>query len=286
MIDESSIINKIGNKFPFLTDSQKKVANFILKNQMQVAFSTIHETAQIVKVSTATVVRLALSLGYSGYAMLQKELQEYLNSTSSPSFKLEMNPNDTGKKNDIINNIVRQQLKNINTTYTNLSDSAILQAVKKISIAKRIYVFGQRSSYSVSHYLAYNINRILGNCDFIYNGCADIVEYLNRINAKDVVIAMSFPRYVKQVVQFTEMAHSRGAFVISICDGYLSPLLPFSDISFFSETASKAFHHAMTSSMFIADVIIGVLTSENRNRAKKNLVDNDSISRELQVFVK
>lgn len=286
MIVELSIINKIENKLPILTNSQKKVANFILKNQMQAAFYTVYEMSQAVKVSTTTIVRLAITLGYSGYSNLQKGLQEYLNTTSSPSAKLEMNSKISEAKNDIINDIVQQQLKNINTTYMNLSDTLILQAVKKISAARHIYVFGQRSSYSVSHYLGYNINRILGNCDFIYNGSVEIIEYLRRISKKDVVIAISFPRYVKQVIRFAEIAHKRNAFVISISEGYLSPLLPFSDISFFSESASKDFHHTMTSSMFIADVIIGVLTSENRSKAKDNLVDSDSISKELQIFIK
>ncbi|MFP3040997.1 MurR/RpiR family transcriptional regulator [Treponema primitia] len=282
MADNILIFDKIEKGLPTLTNSQKKVADYILKNPMQAAFSTIDEIARIVKTSTTTVVRFALTLKFTGYAELQKNLQEYLKIKSGPSVKLEMNFHNFENRNNLITDIVRQQLDNINITYANLSDNSIIQAAKKISSARHIYVFGQRSCHCVSHYLAYNINRILGNCDFIYNGNLDIVEFLHRISKKDVVISISFPRYITQVVNFTALAHKRGAFIISVSDGYLSPFASISDILLSSETLSKNFHNSMTSSMLIADILIGVLTDQNRNKAKTNLKDADKILKGIQ----
>jgi DNA-binding MurR/RpiR family transcriptional regulator len=92
-------------------------------------------------------------------------------------------------------------------------------------------------------------------------------------------------RYVKQIVRFAQQAYKRGAFVISISDGYASPLATISDISFFSEATSSDFHNSMTSSLFIADILIGVLAKQNRNRAMANLHDTEKILLEMDINV-
>jgi DNA-binding MurR/RpiR family transcriptional regulator len=279
------IFTKIDQKLPLLTNSQKKVADYIIKNPMQAAFSTIDEIAKFVKTSTTTVVRLAITLDYSGYAELQKNLQEYLKTRASPSTRLELSIHSGGNRSNIISTVVKQQLENVNNTYANLSDKSVLQAAKKMSEARRIYVFGQRSCYGIAHYLAYNVNRILSNCDFIVNGSAEAVEYIHRVDKRDVVIVISMPRYVRQVVKFTQLCKKKGAFVIALSDGYASPFTPFSDILFFSEVISVDFHNAMTSAMFIADVLIGVLTKQNTNKVKSNLMDTDLILREMDINI-
>jgi DNA-binding MurR/RpiR family transcriptional regulator len=277
------ILEKIEKNMPSMTFSQKRVADYILKNPMQAAFSTVEEIAQVVKVSTTTVVRLALTLKYSGYAELQKKLQEYLRILSTPSAKLEINFNSSENRNNIINDIALQQLENINKVYANLSDDLILEAVKKLSNARNIYVFGQRSCYGPCHYLAYNINRTLANCNFIYNCNADYIETLHRMGEKDVLIVITMPRYIKTVIKFAQIAHKRGVYIIAISDGYASPLTPISDIMFSTDGGSQDFHNAMASAMFIAEVIIGVLVAKNRNRAKRNLTDTEKISREMDM---
>ena len=280
--DTAQFLESIKRAMASMTHSQKKVADYIFRNPMQAAFSTVDEIAQAAKVSTTTVVRLALTLNYSGFVELQKKLQVYLNTISRPSVRLEMNFSKDEKRNNIITNVARQQMENINRTYANLSDELIMQAVEKLSAARHIYIFGQRSCYGVCHYLAYNINRTLANCDFIYNNSADYIETLHRIDDRDVVITMTMPRYVKNVFRFTELAHKRKAFIITISDGYSSPLAPLSDIFFLTEGTSEDFHNAMTSAMFIADVLIGILVAKNRKKAQGNLADTEDISKAME----
>jgi DNA-binding MurR/RpiR family transcriptional regulator len=285
MVEETPILTRVKENLPMFTRSQKKVADYILKNPMQAAFSTVDEIAKAADTSTTTVVRLALTLEYSGYAELQKGLQGFLKNRSSPSTRLETSFHDKEKRDHSINNIAQQQLENINNTYAHLSDKAVFLAAKKLSSARHTYIFGQRSCYGVGHYLAYNINRVLGNCDFIYNGSIESVEHIHRITSKDVIIVLSMSRYVKQVVRFAQQARKRGAFIISISDGYASPFVSISDILFFSEVTSTDFHNAMTSSMFIADILIGVLAKQNLNKAIANLHDTEKILLEMDVNV-
>ena len=67
-----------------LTRAQKQVADYFMEDMMGAAFSTVDKTAHAVGVSTTTVVRLANTLGYSGYAELQGALKKYLTTMAAP----------------------------------------------------------------------------------------------------------------------------------------------------------------------------------------------------------
>ena len=48
-----------------------------------------------------------------------------------------------------------------------------------------------------------------------------------RIGSEDVCIAISFPRYSNQTVNALSFAKDRGATIISVTDGEMSPIAPF-----------------------------------------------------------
>ena len=71
-------MNRIETHMDKLTKLQRKVADYVLSDPIQAAFMTVDQLAHAVDVSTATIVRFSLELGYSGYTEFQGELQEYL----------------------------------------------------------------------------------------------------------------------------------------------------------------------------------------------------------------
>ena len=53
---------------------QKKVADYIRANFGELAFITLDQVARQADVSTATVIRFAQAMGYSGYADMQRDI--------------------------------------------------------------------------------------------------------------------------------------------------------------------------------------------------------------------
>jgi DNA-binding MurR/RpiR family transcriptional regulator len=66
---------RIKNNYDSLTPSFKRLAEFILSHELDVAFMTATELAQALDVDAATVVRFSQALGYSGYRELSHEVQ-------------------------------------------------------------------------------------------------------------------------------------------------------------------------------------------------------------------
>lgn len=268
-----------------MTKSQRKVADYIVKNAMQAAFSTVDQLAHTVGVSTTTIVRLALTLGYVGYAEFQKNLQEYIQTRSGPTAKLELNVKNVKLKNDILNEIVKQQMENINETFNNLSDDLVTKATEILKKANHIYVTGYRSSFGVAHYLSFNLDRIFGNCDLLTSEGGEVSEKVSRITKGDVVIALSMPRYIKQVTTICEIAKKRGAKIIAITDGYLSPLAVGADVLFSAETKSLDFHNSLLATMVIAELLISISSLENPTRVKTQLMDTEQVLQLMDIHV-
>ena len=76
--EKKDLISLIQGKFSKLSKGQKIIAQFILVNYDKAAFMTAAKLGETVGVSESTVVRFANALGYSGYPLLQKSLQELI----------------------------------------------------------------------------------------------------------------------------------------------------------------------------------------------------------------
>ncbi|MDF2523294.1 MAG: MurR/RpiR family transcriptional regulator [Clostridiales bacterium] len=282
---QRDLLKTIEQKISFLTKSQKKVADYIIKNPMQAAFSTVDQLAHSVGTSTTTIVRLALFLGFSGYAEFQKDLQELLKSRTGPSTKLEVSFKDANVKSNVLKGIAQQQSENFNRTFDNLSDGLVFKTEKMLSEANHIYVAGFRSCFSVAHYLCYNLNRIFGNCDLMAAEGGEVPEKVHRVTAKDVVIVISLPRYIKEIVAISEVAKSRNASIIAITDGFLSPLAEKADALYSVECKSSDFHNSISSAMLVAEVLIGVCTMKNPQRVKQQLYETEQVLQTFNVHV-
>ena len=99
-----------------LTKAQKTVADYMTEHMMEAAFSTVDKIAHTTGVSTTTVVRLALTLGYSGYAELQGALKKYLTTMSSPLHMFSStvsNPADDEEDQDSFTYMMEVEIQNL-----------------------------------------------------------------------------------------------------------------------------------------------------------------------------
>ena len=277
------ILREIENNINEMTKSQKKIADYIINNSVQCAFQTADQLANSVGTSTPTVVRFANLFSYSGYAEFQKDLQENIKDMIALYSKLGSSSKGFNAKNHIVDEVVQIQLNNFNNTLENINEELILKASSLISEADRVYISGSRSCFSVAHYLNYNLNRILGNCDQIISIGGDLAEKVDRIKKGDVVILMSLPKYVKNIVSVAKVANERGAKVISITDSYMSPLVKHSDVLFRVEIKSYDFHNSIMTSMLIAEILISVIVRQNPDKIKEQLLKSEDLLREFDV---
>jgi DNA-binding MurR/RpiR family transcriptional regulator len=67
-----SFENLVKQKFNGLSAGQKKVAEYLIQNLEEAAFSTAFQIGRKVGVSETTVIRLSYALGFNGFSEMQE----------------------------------------------------------------------------------------------------------------------------------------------------------------------------------------------------------------------
>ncbi|MCI2256684.1 MurR/RpiR family transcriptional regulator [Domibacillus sp. PGB-M46] len=266
---ENPII-KLQEKISELTETQKRVADYIIKHPLDVAFLTVDQLAGIVGTSTTTIMRLTFSVGYSGYTEFQKGLQEILRNRAAPQTRLEANIKGMGE-NNLWGRYAESQISSIQDTMNIITPEILEETIEKIVSAERIICTSVRSGLPVAQYLTHGLNRLLGNTQMIVSDVSDWVDTIVNMSSNDLVIAISFPRYARRIIDFTETAKGNGVQVISITDSYSSPLMKHSDLILPCNSSSIAFHNSAVSSMFVADYLISAIAINYPERTKERL---------------
>ncbi|MBQ7505114.1 MAG: MurR/RpiR family transcriptional regulator [Ruminococcus sp.] len=216
------------NKDTF-SKGQKRIADFIEEHYDSAAFMTASKLGKKVGVSESTVVRFATQLGYSGYPKLQKAMQEMIRDKLTSVQRIDVTTTRIGD-NDVLDAIMNQDIDKIRRTLDEISREDFERAVQSIVKARRIYIFGVRSTASLAEFLGYYFGLIFDNVRVITNTSkTHTYEQLFRISKDDVMIGISFPRYSTMAVDSMTLAGERGANVIAITDSMVSPLVTAAD---------------------------------------------------------
>lgn len=278
------IVTTIREHLPLFTKSQKVVAAKILEDPMAVAFSSIEQFSKQIRVSTATIIRFANTLGLNGYSDLQEKLRRYCHAQLSPVARLEKSRRPQEDASGILDRIYDMQLDNLRLTYTQELEQKLLAVVQHLKNAACIYTLGSRGSAAIAYYLGHHLNRVFRNAAVLRDDNR-IVDALLCIHEKDVLIVCNMPRYSKQVYQTAQIAKERGAVLISITDSIASPYDNISDILLPAICHSGDFHNSLLSAMLIAEMIITLLMSDDMLATSMKLDEMEPLFETLDIFL-
>lgn len=133
------ILAKILAEKDNLTKKEQKLADYILRNPMQIVKLTIHEVARDSGVSAATIIRFCRSLGVNGYGQLRLMISATRPKRTFHNYQ-EITTGESSKS--IIQKLGTHFETVIHATETNLDTDQVDQAVKLLHEASQIEVFG------------------------------------------------------------------------------------------------------------------------------------------------
>ena len=223
------LLTRIDKQMNGFSKGQKRIAAYVTEHYDKAAYMTASKLGETVGVSESTVVRFATEIGYDGYPKLQKAMQEMIRDKLTSVQRIEVTSNRIGEE-DVLTSILNQDIDKIRRTVEETDHKAFDLAVDNIVKAKRIYIFGVRSTASLAHFLGYYLELMFDNVRIITTTSHNqTYEQMFRICSDDVFIGISFPRYSNMAVDAMRFARQRGADVIAITDSMISPLVSNAD---------------------------------------------------------
>lgn len=252
-------LNRSGSR---LSKSHRRIAEYIAQHYDKAVYMTASRLGEEVGVSESTVVRLAVAMGYAGYPELQQSLQELVRHRLTATQRFEMTSDiDEGS---VLSTVLKADMQNIRTTIEDIDKKAFEAAVHVISGARRIYILGLRSAAPLAEFTGYYLHYILDDVRVVAAGSTDVFESISRVEKDDVLLAISFPRYSSRTIEAMHFARIRGAQVIGITDGPMSPLHDSADICLSVRTDMASFVDSMAAPMSVINAMIVALGIKNR----------------------
>lgn len=279
-----SFQDRIGVFYSGLSKGHKRIADFIKNNYEKASFMTAAKLGKTVGVSESTVVRFASHVGFDGYPELQKHLQELVKSHLTSVQRMEVAANRMGG-DDIINDAFAADAEMLKRTREGVSREDFFGSVAAINKAHKIYVLGSRSSASLASFGAFYLNYLCDNVVLIdTSSTSEMFEQMFRISEQDVCIAISFPRYSNQTINALSFAKSRGATIISITDGEMSPIAQYATYLLVAESSMVSFVDSLVAPLSLINALIAACAKENDGHVCENLGELEKIWDKYHVY--
>ena len=236
-----------------------------------------------VGLSESTVVRFASAMGYEGYPQLQRALQELVRHwlTAVQRFEKATDSDQT----ELLRTVLHADMQNIRTTTEEIDTAAFDEVVDKIIGARNIYVMGLRSAAPIAQFLAYYLNFIFDNVRVVSEASGDVFEQISRINESDLLFGISFPRYSTRTLEAMNFAKARGAQVVGLTDGPMSPVYATSTVCLTARTDMASFVDSMAAPLSVINALIVALGLRRKDELSEHFRLMEGIWDEYRVYV-
>lgn len=266
--EKRDLISLIQQKFTKLSKGQKLIAQYILSNYDKAAFMTAAKLGDTVGVSESTVVRFANALGFEGYPLLQKSLQELIKTKLTTVQRVEMSK-EYSSDWAILKKVLRSDIENIKGTLDEIDAQSFEGIINKILTARKIYIVGLRSSAAIGEYLSFYLNLILDNVVLVNYGISDVFEQILKVGKEDLVIGISFPRYSKRTFELLNYAREQGAEIVSLTDSHLAPIATISDNTLITRSNMASFVDSLVAPLSVANALIVAVGMRKKDEIKE-----------------
>lgn len=270
--------------FEQFTNTEKRFVHFLLSNKLKVPFLSAHEIANRIDANSSTLIRFAKKIGFKGYPELQKNLGQLLVKEISHSSDLEKAKKfKEPKENNIVQVSLNKSYSNMLELLKNVDEQKIKLFSKKICTSRKKIVIANRSSYSAGHFLYFELKAIIPQVYFLSDYDHSYYDIFGDLNEKDVIIAISAPRYTKLTIAFAKYAVQKKIDVIAITDSPVSPLFSLSSICLFAPTQSATFHNSNVATMALIDSVIAQAFNQKRESSIKRLERKEKVIKDKNI---
>lgn len=225
-----------------------------------------------------------MSLGFEGYPQFQDGLQEIVKGKLTTVEKMSVKYGKSSQS-EILTSVLRADIEKIGDTLETLDPIAFEAAVDTIVEARNIYVIGIRSCAPLANFLSFYLNIMFGNVHLVQTtSISEVFEQMIRIDEKDVVIGISFPRYSMRTLKAMEFANNRNSKVITITDSVHSPMNLYSSCNLLARSDSVSIVDSLVAPLSLINALVVALCLKRQNEVVDNLEMLEQLWGDYQVY--
>ena len=281
----TDVIARIHELYPNMSKGHKRIAQFITEHYDQAVFMTAAKLGNELGISESTVVRFAAGIGYEGYPEFQKALEDWVKGQLGAVQKIGVKYGKS-TQSEILTSVLTADMEKIQDTMANLDPVAFETAVRIILEAEHVYVVGLRSCEPLARFLHFYLNMIRENVQLLCTtSVTEMFEQMIRINERDALIGISFPRYSMRTLKAMEFANDRNAKVIAVTDSTHSPMNLYSSCNLFARSDMVSIVDSLVAPLSLINALVVALCLKRPEAVKQNLEMLEETWNNYQVYL-
>lgn len=278
----ATVLEQLAGQLPELTPELRKAASYVLDNPNDVSVSSIREIAEAAKVKPNTFVRMARMAGFDGYEDFRRPFREEIRQ-GRESFpdraRWLQSLAKGGKLESLYAQMAAASIANIEGLFSTTGVQDLKAAADEIIVARTTYVLGVGIANAIARNFAYLAGMAVGTVTSIPRDGSPPVDGLVRAGEGDVLLAMTFKPYRREVVEAVQVAIEQGMTVIGISDSLASPVLqgakhrfvvPVDTPQFFTSTVALSAFLETLIAFVIADADADVIANIERFHQRRH----------------
>ena len=266
--DYEALLSLIQAEYDGLSRSFQTISRYLTQNPNDVAIHSINDIAARCNVHASSLVRFAQNLGYAGF----KDLKELFNrrlATAAPGFEARVSAlrddlalHKRGSPKGFLGDLVAHDTATLQDLFNDTREEDLARAVDLLEKADTIYIAGQLRSAPIAVFVRYVLT-MLDRRVILLDANGGLGTHIARaMRPTDLLFAISFRFYAKEVVSIAEAAQSSGVPVVAISDGNLSPLAKSASVLFSVPEGEYAFSRSLAAPMCLAQALMVALAAK------------------------
>lgn len=286
------VVNLISRDYASLSPGYQQIARFFTQNPNIIALESINAIAEKCGVHPSSLVRFAQNLGYSGFKQLQAVFQTRL-ATAAPGFRerisaleSELSRNVTHGNKGFLKDLVVRDIAALQGLMESVTEEALAAAGKLLTSAQTIYIAGQLRSEPMAILLRYLLTMLHRRVILLDPAGGLAQEMAQTMTERDVLVAIAFRHYAKEVVAIAEQAAAATVPVIAITDSQLSPLAKEARVLFTVPEDEYSFSRSLAAPMCLAQCLAtatAAVLQPNRDQAPPRIPSVTEIARDQKA---
>lgn len=261
-------LTRIRSSYPSLAASEKRVADWVMKEPEKVLHLSMAQVARECRVSDTTVLRFCRNAGFQGYTDLKLSIARDI---VSPTQVIHDDIAEGDAPATIARKVFLSNIQAIYDTMEVLDEESLIAAIDLISNARTVLMIGVGTSAPVVQSLYNMLMRVGLNCKVQTDAYLQLME-VALLGPEDVVIAVSQSGTSVNPVLTLKEARKNGASTICITGNAQSSITKYADITLLS-VAREARSEAIASrlaQLSIVDAIYVIIALDRIETATQN----------------
>ncbi|MGH9217653.1 MAG: MurR/RpiR family transcriptional regulator [Vicinamibacterales bacterium] len=250
-----------------LSRQRRQLIRAILDNPKEAYFLSSRELARRYHVDAATIVRTIQALGYQRFADFAADLREHFVRQITPYTVAKAASQEKRSVGGHVEHGLDRDSENLNVLKSTLDTSRVIELATQIHRSKRILVVGVDLAASLAWFLAYGLRPVGLDAEAPIGSAGNLQHKVDLLTGKDLLIAISFGRCLRDTMHAVLRARSRGVPTFGITDGSTTPIAMHCDAHLLAPISSPSFTGSYVAPMALINAITLACTHLEPRRA-------------------